>query len=233
METRTFCGKMCGASCGIIVTTQNGRITGIRGDPDYPPTKGFICAKGRAYPELIYHKDRVTKPLRRIGPRGSGEWEEITTEDALGYIAEKLKEIISNYGSECVALHRGAHRNDLVTDMLIRLGKAIGTPNIANLDNVCSMARVFADIYTYGGKSFPDTRTPSKCILVWGRNSLETGSESMINIFPEARRNKAELLVIDPRRTSIAAQATQWIKLKPGSDGYLAIAIIKTIIDEK
>jgi anaerobic selenocysteine-containing dehydrogenase len=233
LETRTFCGKMCGASCGIIVTIEDGKITDIRGDPDYPPTRGFICAKGRALPELIYHKDRVTKPLRRVGPRGSGQWDEITTEEALCYIAEKLKEITAQYGSESIVLHRGAHRNDLVTDMLIRLSKAIGTPNIANLDNVCSVARALADIYTYGMKSFPDTSTPSKCILVWGRNSLETGSESMINIFPEARRNNAEILVIDPRKTTIAAQATQWIKPKPGSDGYLALAIVKTIIDEK
>jgi anaerobic selenocysteine-containing dehydrogenase len=233
LDTRTFCGKMCGASCGIIVTTEHGKITNIRGDIDYPPTKGFICPKGLAFPELIYHPERVTKPLIRVGERGGGEWRTVSTEEALIYIGEKLNEIKEKYGSESIVLHRGAHRNDLVTDMLIRLGKAIGTPNIANLDNVCSVARVFADIYTYGMKSFPDTRTPSKCILVWGRNSIETGSESMINIFPAARKNKAELLVIDPRRTSIAAQATQWIKPKPGSDGYLAIALIKTIIDER
>lgn len=233
MNTRTFCGKMCGASCGIIVTTSDGKITEIKGDPDYPPTKGYICAKGLAYPELIYHRERITKPLRRIGPRGSGQWEEISTGEALKYIGRRYKEITDKYGSESVVLHRGAHRNDLVTDMLIRLGKATGTPNIANLDNVCSMARAFADIYTYGMKSFPDTRTPQKCLVVWGRNSLETGSESRINIFPEARKNDAELLVIDPRKTSIARQATQWLKPKPGSDGYLAIAIIKTIIDEE
>lgn len=233
METRTFCGKMCGASCGIIITTEDGKITGVKGDPDYPPTKGYICAKGRAFPELIYHPERVTKPLIRVGPRGSGQWKEISTEEALQYIGDKIREISEQYGSESIVLHRGAHRNDLVTDMLIRLGKAIGTPNIANLDNVCSMARAFADIYTYGIKSFPDTRTPSKCILVWGRNSLETGSESMINIFPAARQNNAELLVIDPRKTSIAAQANRWIKPKPGSDGYLALALIKTIIDEE
>jgi anaerobic selenocysteine-containing dehydrogenase len=116
--------------------------------------------------------------------------------------------------------------------MLVRLGKALGTPNISNQDSVCNRARVLANIYTYGMNSLPDTNHPSKCILVWGRNSLETGSESMINIFPKARKNNAKILVIDPRRTSIAKQATLWIKPKPGSDGYLAIAFIKTIIDE-
>ena len=232
MEIKTFCGKMCGASCGIIVTTEDGKITEIRGNPDYPPTRGFICAKGRAFPELVYHPKRVTMPLIRVGERGAGLWKKVSTEEALRYIADKINTIKEEYGSESIILHRGAHRNDLVTDMLIRLGKAIGTPNIANLDNVCSMARALAENYTYGGKSFPDTRTPSKCILVWGRNSLETGSESMINIFPAARKNNAKLLVIDPRKTSIAAQATQWLKPRPSSDGLLAVALIKTIIEE-
>ena len=233
METNTFCGKMCGASCGIIITSERGKITGIKGDPNYPPTKGFICAKGRAFPELIYHKDRITTPLKRVGPRGSERWQEITTDDAFRLISDELKRLAKKYGPESIVLHRGAHRNDLVNDMLIRLGKAMGTPNISNLDNVCSTARSLADVYTYGMKSFPDIRHPSKCILVWGRNSLETGSESMINIFPEAQKYNAKLLVIDPRRTSIARQATQWIKPKPSSDGYLALAIIKTIIDEE
>lgn len=232
-ETRTFCGKMCGASCGIIVKTENGKITGIRGDPEYPPTKGYICAKGLAFPELIYHEERIIKPLMRVGPRGSGEWREISTKEALKYIGEKIGKITKEYGSESIVLHRGSHRNDLLTDMLIRLGKAIGTPNIANLDNVCSMARVFADIYTYGEKSFPDLRIPSKCIIVWGRNSLETGSESMINIFHEAMKNKTKIIVIDPRKTSIAKNSVEWLKLRPSSDGYLALAFIKTIIEEE
>ncbi len=233
MEIKTFCGKMCGASCGVIVKKSGDRIVNVKGDPDYPPTGGYICPKGLAFPELIYHKDRITKPLKRVGLRGSGKWEEISTEKALQIINDKLGEISEQYGSESIVIHRGAFRNDLVTDMLIRLGKAIGTPNIANLDNVCSMARAYADEYTYGMRSFPDYRTPSKCIVAWGRNSLETGSESMINILIKALENKAKILVIDPRKTSIAEKATLWIKPKPGSDGYLALALIKTIIEKK
>jgi anaerobic selenocysteine-containing dehydrogenase len=233
MKARTFCGKMCGASCGVIATVEDGRIKRIDGDPDYPPTRGYICAKGRAFPELIYHPNRVTHPMIRVGPRGSGEWRQATKEEALAYIGKKLREIQAEYGTESVALHRGAHRNDLVSEMLIRLAKSIGTPNIANVDNVCSVVRIFADSYTYGQKSTPDTTQPPECLLVWGRNSLQTGSESMINIFRDAQRHGTKILVVDPKKTSIAEQAEQWLKPRPASDAHLALAVIKTIIEEE
>ena len=103
--TRTFCGKMCGASCGIIVTTEEGRIVKVEGDPDYPPTKGYFCVKGKAITELIYHPDRLTKPLRKVGPRGSGQWEEITAGEAVSHITDKLRNVIREHGSESVAFH--------------------------------------------------------------------------------------------------------------------------------
>ncbi len=232
MRVRTFCGKMCGASCGVIVTVEDGRIIRVDGDPDYPPTRGYVCAKGRALPELIYHPDRVIYPMIRVGPRGSGEWRKVTRGEALAYIGAKLKEVRDRHGPESIVFHRGAHRNDLVTEMLVRLARSIGTPNIANVDNVCSVARIFADSYTYGQKSTPDTSQPPECLLVWGRNSLQTGSESVINIFKDAQRHGTKILVVDPKKTSIAERAELWLKPRPASDAYLALAVIKTIIDE-
>jgi anaerobic selenocysteine-containing dehydrogenase len=223
---------MCGASCGIIVTTEDGKITKIEGDPDYAPTKGFFCAKGRAITELIYHPDRITKPLKRIGPRGSGEWEEITSEEALDYIADRLRNVISEHGSESIAIHMGAHRNDLIGEFIQRLCKTIGTPNFASVDNVCSMSRALADRYTFGQKCFPDHTHPSKCLMVWGRNSLDTGGESRMGIIKQAQEKGTIFLVIDPRETSITGMADQWIKPRPGSDGWLGIGFLKTIIEE-
>ncbi len=233
LRTRTFCGKMCGASCGIIVTTEEGKIVKVEGDLEYEPTKGFFCAKGKAITELIYHEDRITKPLRRVGPRGSGEWEEITTEEALEYINEKLCEVISNHGSESISIHMGAHRNDLMGEWMQRFARTIGTPNFASVDNVCSKARALADKYTFGQKCFPDHTHSSKCLVVWGRNSLDTGGESRMGIIKQAQENDTKILVIDPRETSMTRQADQWIKPKPGSDGYLGLGFIKTIIEEE
>jgi anaerobic selenocysteine-containing dehydrogenase len=232
VKTKTFCGKMCGASCGVIVTTENGKITNVEGDPEYPPTKGYFCAKGKAITELIYHPDRIIKPLKRIGPRGSGTWEEITTEEALEYIGDKLKQVIDEYGAEAVSTHMGAHRNDLIGEFMQRLGRTMGTPNFASVDNVCSKARSLADKYTFGQKCFPDHNHPSECLVVWGRNSLDTGGESRMNIIKQARDHGSKILVIDPRETSMTRMADQWLRLKPGSDGYLGIGLLRTIIEE-
>jgi anaerobic selenocysteine-containing dehydrogenase len=232
MLTKTFCGKMCGASCGIIVTTEKGRIVKVEGDPDYPPTKGYFCVKGKAITELIYHPDRITKPLRRVGPRGSGQWEEITAEEAVSHIADKLRKVIEEFGSESIAFHMGAHKNDLIGEFMQRLGKTLGTPNFATVDNVCSKARSLADKYTFGQKCFPDYNHPSECLVVWGRNSLDTGGESRMDIIRQAREKGTNILVIDPRETSITRLAHQWVKPKPGSDGYLGLALLKTIIEE-
>jgi len=233
MLTKTFCGKMCGASCGIIVTTENDRIVKVEGDPDYPPTNGFFCVKGKAITELIYHQDRLTKPLRRIGPRGSGEWEEITVKEAVFHIANKLRNVIEEHGSESIAFHMGAHRNDLIGEFMQRLGKTIGTPNFATVDNVCSKARSLADKFTFGQKCFPDINQSSECLVVWGRNTLDTGGESRMDIIRQAREHGTKILVIDPRETSMTRMAHQWIKPRPGSDGYLGIALLKTIIEEE
>jgi anaerobic selenocysteine-containing dehydrogenase len=232
LQTRTFCGKMCGASCGIIVTTDAGRIVKVEGDPDYPPTKGYFCVKGKAVTELIYHPDRLTKPLRRVGPRGSGEWEEVTAEEAVSHIADKIRKVIDEHDSESIAFHMGAHRNDLIGEFMQRLGKTLGTPNFASVDNVCSKARSLADKFTFGQKCFPDYNHPSECLVVWGRNSLDTGGESRMDIIRQAREHGTKILVIDPRETSMTRMAHQWVKPKPGSDGYLGIALLKTIIDE-
>ena len=232
MLTRTFCGKMCGASCGIIVTTNEGRIVKVEGDPDYPPTKGYFCVKGKAITELIYHPDRLKKPLRRVGPRGSGQWEEITAGEAVSHIADKLRKVIEEHGSESIAFHMGAHRNDLIGEFMQRLGKTLGTPNFATVDNVCSKARSLADKYTFGQKCFPDYNHPSECLVVWGRNSLDTGGESRMDIIRQAREHGTKILVIDPRETSITRLAHQWVKPRPGSDGYLGLALLKTIIEE-
>ena len=223
---------MCGASCGIIVTTEEGRIVKVEGDPDYPPTKGYFCVKGKAITELIYHPDRLKKPLRRVGPRGSGQWEEITAGEAVSHIADKLRNVIRDHGSESVAFHMGAHRNDLIGEFMQRLGKTLGTPNFATVDNVCSKARSLADKYTFGQKCFPDYNHPSECLVVWGRNSLDTGGESRMDIIRQAREHGTKILVIDPRETSITRLAQQWVKPRPGSDGYLGLALLKTIIEE-
>ena len=228
---RSFCGRMCGGNCGILVTLKDGVIEKVEGDPDCPLNEGYICPKGRAIPELIRHPDRIKHPLKRIGDRGGGRWKKIPARVAISMIAKKLKGYSDNCGGESILLYTGAYRG-LERYYVQRFATAVGTPNTISIDNVCHGPRTMASLYTFGARPSPDYEHPPKCIVVWGRNSLQTGADGTPSQFNRALGKGLELIVIDPRKIALASNATIWIKPRPGSDGLLALGVMKVIIEE-
>jgi thiosulfate reductase/polysulfide reductase chain A len=104
---RTVC-QACHCECGALVTVNDGTITKVQGDPEHPMNQGFICVKGKAVPELVYHPDRLKYPLKRVGERGEGTWERTSWDAALDAIAVKLTQVKENYGTESIAAIHGA-----------------------------------------------------------------------------------------------------------------------------
>src|SRR5210317_1120410 len=101
---------VCQAShseCGVLVTLVNGKVTSIKGDPEHPMNKGFICPKGAAYSEFVFHPDRLTHPLKRTGKRGEGSWERISWNEALNTIATNLLTVKKKYGAEAICVAHG------------------------------------------------------------------------------------------------------------------------------
>ena len=103
---RSIC-QACHCNCGVIVQVEDGKVTGVTGDPGHPMNRGFICVKGRAQPDLLYHPDRLKYPMRRTGKRGEGKWRRISWEEALDDIAGRLAEIQAKYGAESIAVMTG------------------------------------------------------------------------------------------------------------------------------
>src|SRR3970282_1798948 len=99
---RGACPHDCPDTCAIITTVEDGRAVRIQGDPDHPVTQGFLCAKVNRYLERTYHHDRLTHPLRRIGPKGSGTSEPVSWDEALSDIARRLKQVINEHGAEAI-----------------------------------------------------------------------------------------------------------------------------------
>ena len=151
METiiRTCC-QSSHCECGVLVHVRDGRVTKIEGDPEHPFTKGFVCIKSQAQPQLIYHPDRLKYPLKRVGERGSGKWERISWDEALKGIAAVLTEIKEEYAPESIgSLHGTSPRSSLLSTTL--LAHALGSPNIISTDwHICAVPTIMAETFTIG-----------------------------------------------------------------------------------
>ena len=231
---RSIC-QACHCNCGVIVHVRDGKVTRITGDPNHPMNHGFICIKGKAQPQLLYHSDRLKYPLRRTGNRGESKWQRITWDEALDDIAGRLARVQQKYGAESIAVMTGTGpRTGNNTARLFCL--MLGTPNRISVDNhICFAPSAVAESSTYGVMTTmmeigPDYRH-AKCIVAWGANPLASHPPRGQEIV-QAKKKGTRLIVIDPRRTALAAQADLWLQVRPGTDVALALGMMNVIIAE-
>ncbi len=229
MIVKSTCG-LCYSGCGILVHTTDGQVTKVTGDPDSPVNRGTLCAKGRASLEYLYHPDRLKRPLRRVGERGAGEWRPVSWDEALDAVADELANARDTHGVESIAFVQGAAKG-LQDSYGERLVNAFGTPNFSTTGHVCFAPRAFASKITCGFSPLPDYDYPPACIIVWGANMAATRIGEHEQTVRALGRG-TELVVIDPRRTTLAAQARMWLPVRPGSDLALALGMIHVIINE-
>ncbi|MFI6443619.1 molybdopterin-dependent oxidoreductase [Kitasatospora sp. NPDC050543] len=226
---RTVC-RMCHGGCGAIVTVDQGRITSVEGDPDNPNNYGFLCAKGRASTEQLNHPDRLTTPLLRTGPRGSGEFTPIGWEEALDRIAAALDRARIEYGPEALVVAQGTDHN--YQEWLFRFANSFGTPNVLGPAHVCFYPRVMAGILTQGGFTFCDYEGRPDVVLLWGSNKSMTHGDGVIGTrLLSAVRGGTRMIVVDPRRTQLAGRAEHFLQVRPGGDAALALAMIQVVIE--
>lgn len=232
---RSAC-RMCHGVCRVLVHLEGDRIVKITGDPESPTSKGYICPKGAASPELLYHPDRLTHPLRRAGKRGENKWQRISWDEALDEMAAKLTAVKNESGSEYFAMMQGTGRP--YTGFTARFANAFGTPNFPGSSHICYFPRVVAsmitlgqlpicDVYGFGGQ-FPE------CIVIWGCNVTNAGGADGMcgGMVQRAIKKARKVIVVDPRRIGPAEKADHWLQLRPGTDGALALAMINVIIAE-
>src|SRR5262245_12061403 len=148
-----YCG-LCIARCGTMATVENGRFTRLDPDPSHP-TGAAICAKGRAAPELVYHQDRLTRPLRRTRPKGDADpgWQEISWDAALDETAAAMRRIADRFGPHAVAFSQSSPSTTAIADsagFVRRLMNAFGTPNHVSALELCGWGRGFATRYAFG-----------------------------------------------------------------------------------
>ncbi len=227
---------MCHGVCQVLVHLEGDRVVKVTGDPDSPTSKGYICPKGAASPELLYHPDRVIYPLRRAGKRGENKWERISWDQALDEMAEKLGAVKEESGPEYFAMMQGTGRP--YTLFASRFVHAFGSPNFTGVAHLCYLPRWAASLHTLGQLPVCDVygfggETPA-CFVLWGCNiTSAAASDGMCGGMVQRAINRAKkVIVVDPRRIGPAEKADHWLQLRPGTDGALALAMINTIISE-
>ena len=225
---------MCASRCGVVATVEDGRFAKVTADPDHP--NGCICLKGAAAPEIVYSPDRLKQPMRRTRPKGDPDpgWEPISWDDAFRLIADRLTDIKAADGAEAVvfgcATTAGSATDDL-NPWLDRLAGAFGSPNFLGPGHVCTWSRLYGAKFTYGVGAPRIDLEHSNGILLWGVNPEATDPAAAIRIVA-ARKRGAKLIVIDPREHTLARKADCWLRVRPGSDGALALAMIHVLFDE-
>src|SRR5579863_483906 len=235
METRhSVCALDCPDCCSLLVNVENGHASRLRGNPDHPVTRWFLCGKVSKYLEREYYPDRLLYPQKRIGPKGEGRFSRISWDEALDTIAEKLASVSSQYGSESILPYSYAGTMGMLngSGMDRRFFHRVGASRLDR--TICSSAGGAALVASLGVKygTEPEQFRHSKLIIAWAANIHGTN----VHLWPfvvEARRNGAKFYVIDPIRTRTAALADQHLRVNPGSDLALALGLIHVILREK
>ncbi len=230
MEKDTVC-RLCSACCPVKVKIENGRLVAAGRKSFLPPDKAILCPKLQAVSDIVYSPFRLKNPLIKDKTTSKNNFREASWDEALDKIADKFRNMKNKYGPESVCWLRGMAADwGVQWDYPNRLMNAFGSPNSIGNGSVCHVAREMAHVYTYGAMTLSNPKN-SRCIVVWGKNDLNTcppAGEAILY----ARQKGAKLIVIDPVCTSLAKMANIWLQIKPGHDGYLAMAMIHEIISK-
>jgi anaerobic selenocysteine-containing dehydrogenase len=235
-----YCG-LCIARCGAVATVQDGRFIRLDPDPSHP-TGLALCAKGRASPELVYHRERLTHPLRRTRPKGDPDpgWERISWDEALDMTAAAMRRIAERGGPQGVAFGVSSPSTSAIADsdgFIRRLMNAFGTPNSCSHIEVCGWGRGFATRYTFGigsvalggGNGAMADIANSGCLILWGYNPSASRLTHATAAVAGLKRGM-RLIVVDPRHAGLASKADVWMRVRPGSDGALALGLANLMI---
>ncbi|UCC87878.1 MAG: molybdopterin-dependent oxidoreductase, partial [Anaerolineales bacterium] len=244
MEVSGICG-ICPGGCGVKIHMQDGRISRIaplRGHP-----QGICCPRGTRASEIVYSPDRLLHPLKRVGPRGEGQFVRVSWDEALDTIAEQLEQVAGKFGPQAVCMYTGRgtfERSlwELLSPAGVRESSAwnllfpFGSPNTTGVGAICYVAHgVIAPVTTFGVwgiDTFADIEN-SDLVVIWGGNPATDSPPINLNRIRKAQEKGAEVVIIDHRRTeAVRATRGHWVGIRPGTDGALALGMIQVVIEE-
>jgi anaerobic selenocysteine-containing dehydrogenase len=238
-------GPGCHGGCGVLAYIEDGKLVKIEGDPEHPWNQGRLCARCLAMTQYAYHPDRLTSPLKRVGERGEGKWQEISWDEAFDLVEEKMGKIREEFGPESVIFSMGTGRD--IGPWICMLAYAYGSPNVMfALSGVACYSPRISAVETVQGdycildaaQWFPERYDAPqynipKCIVIWGYNIPATCPDNVFGHWIiDLMKKGTEIICIDPRLSWFASRAKKWLQLRPGTDGALAMGFLNVIVNE-
>ena len=218
--------RSCHGGCGVLVTVRDNKVINIKGDPDSPINRGKLCVKGKKYHTITHHPDRLTRPLKKK----NGEFIPVSWDEALDEIAERFLKNKKEFGAEAMAIGYGTSREN--DPFVYRFANLFGTPNVLTAGHMCYGPRVTLGISMVGTHNLVDYEGEPQCVVVWGANPLISNPDEYKGFdLSQTIKRGAKIICIDPRRSTVAKTADQWLRITPGTDGALAWGMINVIID--
>lgn len=235
MRKKAICG-LCQGACDVVVDIENGRIAKVRADKESP--RGRVCPRGARTAEALYGPQRILHPMVREGERGEGKLRQATWDEALDRAAQLIQGVIDDHGARAFATYFG--RGILGTPVArLQKGKEafagrLGSPNDASCSSICNLsANTIVPQTTFGlaTRQMLFDIEHADVIVCWGKNpASDEGPRVLLKRIEAAQERGAKLIVVDPRRTGIGELADWWVPVRPGSDGALALALLKAVI---
>lgn len=232
MRHRSVCPYDCPDACGLLITVENDQVVKVEADPNHPITQGLICGKMRQYQQTVHSPQRLTRPLLRTGPKGSGHFAAISWDEAVQRICSRWQEIIPQYGAEAILPYSYAGTMGLVQrNSGHPFFHKLGASRLAR--TICTPAK------DYGWKAVmgdtpaldPAERSKSDLIILWGLNAAATSIHSMAAT-QAARKQGAQVWAIDTYQTPTCQAVDRAIIVKPGSDSALALGMLQVMVAE-
>ena len=232
-QVRGACPHDCPDTCSLLTTVSGGVAIKVQGNPAHPATAGTLCTKVSRYTERTYHPDRLLQPMKRVGPKGSGQFEPVAWDTALSDIAGRLQAIAARSpdAAQAILPYSYAGTMGLVQgdSMSARFFHKLGASLLDR--TICASAGAEGLTHTLGGKLGMRVEffTESKLILIWGSNPIASNLHFWRHA-QETKRRGARLICIDPRRSETAEKCHEHIALLPGTDAALALALMHELI---
>ena len=228
-ETKLAVCGICSQACLVDATVENGQIQSVVKAQGHQHIKGALCVKGAAMKQFVHHPDRLTQPLKRVGPKGDkGSFVPVSWDEAIAGISGRLLRTREESGAKATVFYAGHPK--WFRRVLGDLAAAYGSPNYGSESSCCNRAHVMAWSLVYGFCPRPD---PARCdtFLIWSQNPAYSRDGSLAQLRAIQKRG-GRVIVADPRVTPTAAQADLHLQLYPGTDGALALAIANVLIRE-